>query len=69
MINNCYCVLYYNKKATGNYPRTRASDSKHLTALIHSIFLVNMLGLCLIFGLSTKKLGFAMILYEKNFEM
>ena len=38
----------------GNYPRTRASNSKHLPALIYSIFLVNTLGLCLIFGLSTK---------------
>ena len=38
----------------GNYLRTRAN----------SIFLVNILGLCLIFGLSTKKLGFTIVLYE-----
>ena len=54
----------------GDYPQTRTIDSKHLPALIHSIFfLVNILGLCLIIGLSTKKLGFTMFLYEKNFEM
>ena len=53
----------------GDYTRTRASYSKHLPALIHSMFLVNILGLCLIFGLSTKKLGFTIVLYEKNFEM
>ena len=53
----------------GNYPHTGASDSKHLPALILSIFLVNILGLCLIFALLTKKLGFTMVLYEKNFEM
>ncbi len=53
----------------GNYPRTRASDSKQLPAFIHSTFLVNILGLSLIFGLSPKKLGFTMVLYEKNFEM
>ena len=60
--------MYFNKE---DYPRTRsrASDSKHLPALTHSIFLVNILGLCLIFALLTKKLGFTMVLYEKNFEM
>ena len=52
-----------------DYSRTRASDSKHLPALTHSNFLVNILCLCLIFTLSTKKLGFTIVLYEKNFEM
>ena len=56
-------------KTKGDYLRTRAGDSMHLPALTQSIFLVNILGLCLIFALSTKKLGFTMVLYEKNFEM
>ena len=47
----------------GDYPRTRASDFKHLSALIHSIVLVNILGLFLIFALSTKKSGFTIVLY------
>ena len=49
-----------------DYPQIKASDSKHLPALTHSIFLVNILGLCLIFAFSTKKLGFTMVLYEKK---
>ena len=35
--------IYHPK---GNYPRTTASDSKHLPALILNVFLVNILGLC-----------------------
>ena len=30
----------------GDYARTRASDSKHLPAVILNVFLVNILGLC-----------------------
>ena len=33
------------KQVKGDYPRTRASDSKHLPAMILNDFLVNILGL------------------------
>ena len=51
---NCIIIKSYVQilRIKGDYPRTRASDSKHLPALNH--FLVNILGLCSIFGLSTK---------------
>ena len=32
----------------GDYARTRASDSKHLPAVILNVILVNILGLCII---------------------
>ena len=59
----------YSSRLEGNYARTRASDTKHLLALIHSIFLVNILGICLIFGLSTKKLGLTMVLFGSMLEV
>ena len=51
------------------YARTRASDSKHLPAVILNVFFVNILGLYLISFYQFKKTSFAMVLYEKNFEM
>ena len=41
-----------------DYERTRFNDSRQLPALILGIFFVNILGLSLIFGLST------MVLYD-----
>jgi hypothetical protein len=44
--------------AKEDYPRTRASASKHLPALTHIIFLVNIIGLCFIFALVRFHHGF-----------
>ena len=58
MTVNCIST---QKRTIHDGPRTRVSDSKHLTALTHSIFLVNynILSLCLLFALPTKKLAYA----------
>ena len=34
------------KQVKGDYPRTRASDSKHLPAMILNVFFVNIIGFC-----------------------
>ena len=51
----------------GDYPGTRASDSKHLPAVIlNDFFSMNILGLCVISLYRFKKSSFTMVLCEKT---
>ena len=53
----------------GDYARTRASDFKHLPAVILNVFLVNILGLCLISLHQFKKLVLQCFFMNETFEI
>ena len=52
------CLFFKSQKNKGDYPRTRASDSKHLPAVILNVFFGEYTRVMFNIVISTKKIKF-----------